>query len=238
MAEGPAPSKDYYAILGVPPTADREQIESAYRALARQHHPDAHPQGSGSAAEFKRVTEAYETLSDSRQRRQYDRRHAWTPWPAHASGAAEPMHAAPPSGNPVGHPFDLLNHGLTGTAAPPGFGMFESKPPQAPQTSGIGGHRDLEVELPLSPEEARYGGPCEFTVSLANACRDCRAGSSACGTCGGSGRVMHRFRLRIHLPPGLADGEILRVPGRGKPARTGEAAGDLRLKIRVRPCWI
>ena len=61
---------NYYVVLGVARTADAEAIRSAFRALARQYHPDA---GSGSSAQkFREVVEAYETLSDPVRRRQYD----------------------------------------------------------------------------------------------------------------------------------------------------------------------
>lgn len=234
MSEQPDPPKDYYAILGVPPTADRRQIEAAYRSLARQHHPDAHPQGTGSDAEFKRVTEAYETLGDSQRRRQYDRRHVRPSPSTRASTSGEPTREAPPSVSPAGDPFGLFHCGFT---AGPEFGAFGSKAPQAPRPSGIRSAGDVEVELPLSPEEATHGGPCEFTVSLAEACPEWRGESRPCRTCGGSGRVTRRVRLQVDLPPGLTSGEILRVPGRGRPARAGEQPGDLYLRIRVRPCW-
>jgi len=60
----------FYAILGIPPDADEETIRTAYRALARQYHPDV---GEGSSPErFREVVGAYETLSDPERRRVYD----------------------------------------------------------------------------------------------------------------------------------------------------------------------
>src|SRR5258705_9936009 len=63
--------KDYYKILGVPKTADDKAIKTAYRRLARKHHPDV-AKGKESAARFQEVSEAYEVLSDAEKRKRYD----------------------------------------------------------------------------------------------------------------------------------------------------------------------
>ncbi|MBI3979367.1 MAG: DnaJ domain-containing protein [Chloroflexi bacterium] len=72
----PAPEPgDHYALLGVPPTATAEEVRRAYRRLARKYHPDTTTEPRDRAAErFKRITEAYEVLSDPKRRAEYDRR--------------------------------------------------------------------------------------------------------------------------------------------------------------------
>src|SRR5580700_9854830 len=67
------PTKDYYDILGVAPDASGEEIKRAYRALARQHHPDVSADKSVAEHRFKEINEAYEVLSDPNKRAQYDR---------------------------------------------------------------------------------------------------------------------------------------------------------------------
>lgn len=64
---------DFYAVLGVGPAATQQQIKSAYRSLARRHHPDLNPSDSRSEERFKRVLQAYSVLSDQSQRTLYDR---------------------------------------------------------------------------------------------------------------------------------------------------------------------
>ena len=64
--------KDYYADLGVPPTATAEEIKKAYRKLARTHHPDANPDDPKSEERFKEISAAYDVLADDKRRAEYD----------------------------------------------------------------------------------------------------------------------------------------------------------------------
>ena len=64
---------NYYDTLGVGETASADEIKKAYRKLAREHHPDRNPDDAKAEAKFKEIQEAYETLSDSAKRKQYDR---------------------------------------------------------------------------------------------------------------------------------------------------------------------
>ena len=65
-------AKNYYEILGVDKKASQDEIKSAYRKLARQYHPDLHPNDEECAKKFKEINEANEVLSDPQKRQQYD----------------------------------------------------------------------------------------------------------------------------------------------------------------------
>ena len=64
--------KDYYKILGLPPTATKKEIKKAFRQLARKYHPDLHPGDKAAAEQFKRINEACQVLSDDNKRARYD----------------------------------------------------------------------------------------------------------------------------------------------------------------------
>lgn len=102
--------------------------------------------------------------------------------------------------------------------------------PQKPQ--------DIEVELPVAPEEARHGGLCEFYLSVSDPCSHCRhktVGDPPCVFCRGKGSICRRHRLQILLPSRLQSGTVLRVAGQGRRSET--AAGDLLLRITIQPSW-
>src|SRR5215213_864793 len=67
-----APTKDFYAVLGVSSSASQDEIKKQYRRLAAKHHPDKNPNDAKSAERFKEISEAYTVLGDADKRKQYD----------------------------------------------------------------------------------------------------------------------------------------------------------------------
>lgn len=184
--------KDFYKVLGVPDTATAEEIKKAYRKLAQTHHPDANPDDAGAEDRFKEISEAYATLSDPEQRKEYDqvRRLA-------ATGGFQGFGGQPGGGFGgfggqqvrVEDLEDLLG-GFGGLGDLFGFSS------QQRSRGGPAKGADLTTELTLGFEDAAFGVTTEVTIEGAATCTKCH-GSGAepgtsvttCPTCGGRGVV-------------------------------------------------
>lgn len=183
--------KDFYKVLGLPETATAEEIKKAYRKLAQTHHPDANPGDSEAEGKFKEISEAYATLSNPEQRKEYDqvRRLA-------ASGGFQGVGGQGPGGFGgfggqqvrVEDLQDLLG-GMGGLGDLFGFGSQQSR----------GGPRqgaDMATELTIPFEDAAFGVTTQVTLEGAAACSKCHGSGaepgtqvSSCPTCGGRGVV-------------------------------------------------
>ncbi len=204
--------KDYYKTLGVSRDASQEQIQKAYRKLARKYHPDVNKDG-GSEAHFKEVGEAGEVLKDPEKRAKYDKYGA--AWKAVHEGHAQP----PPGfnggqfdfgsgrGEESGSFYDVLEHlfggqGRRGRGGPGGFRF---------QQSG----QDLEARMRLTLEEAVQGGKREITVN------DPQTGRSR--------------SLSVNIPKGVRPGQRIRLSGQGGVGMGGGRSGDLYLVVDIEP---
>jgi molecular chaperone DnaJ len=183
--------KDFYEVLGIPETATAEEVKKAYRKLAQTHHPDANPDDAEAETKFKEISEAYATLSDPEQRKEYDqvRRLA-------ASGGFQGFggQGAGGFGGFEGQQVrvedlqDLLG-GMGGLGDLFGFGSQQSR-------SGPRQGADMATELTIGFEDAAFGVTTEVNVEGAAACSKCH-GSGAepgsevttCPTCSGRGVV-------------------------------------------------
>lgn len=227
--------KDYYKILGVKKDASADEIKQAYRRLARQHHPDLHPEARKKEAseKFKEVNEAYEVLSDPAKRTKYDElgpdweRQAPPPPPGGGRRPAYRQGGAQDFGG-----FSDFFESIFGGGAG-GFGFEELRPRNEP-----GRRQDIEAELPLSLEDAFQGGEKRLTLPVPSLCPVCggtgRQGRGFCPNCGGVGEVQREKTITVHLPQQVRDGARLRLRGQGAPSRDSEA-GDLFLRVRLLP---
>ena len=145
-------SKDFYATLGVPKSADQAAIKKAYRSLAKELHPDRNPGNASAEKRFKDVGEAYAVLSDADQRKQYDS--------IRAMGGGARFQA----GGPGGAGFEDVFGGMFGGAQPGGAGfddilsqMFGGGAQRGPQRGS-----DIGAVTEVSFREAAQGA----TVTL------------------------------------------------------------------------
>jgi len=204
----PVGFQDYYEALGVPRDASQEDIRAAHRRLARQFHPDVNKE-PGAEDRFKEISEAYEVLRDPEKRERYDR--LGSNWRAgqDVSGASgfEGFRGRGGGG------FEDVRFDFGGGDVSDFFeGLFGRRARGAGGFSGGYSARgaDLEAVLELSLEEAARGG--RRRISL------------------GDGRD-----FEVAIPPGVRDGQRIRLAGQGEPGPGGGPSGDLFLRVRVRP---
>src|ERR1700730_12504630 len=213
--------RDPYEVLGVPRGASAAAIKSAYRKLAKKHHPDANKNDPKSAARFSELNSANEIIGDEEKRKQFDR--------GEIDAEGKPRFQGFPGGDPRArgthggfetHTFrsggaagfggagfeDILNSMFGGAArgARPGGGTsFEF------DTGGIALDLHLSVALTVSLEETVKGG--EKRVRLPNG-----------------------KELNVKIPAGVSNGQQIRLKGQGETA-PGHRPGDLLITVSIAP---
>ncbi len=237
--------KDYHAILGVKPGASAKEIRSAYKRLARRHHPDVNPGDTRAEETFKEINEAYEVLSDPEKRRRWEagdpdfdsflRREAGMAGAGRGAGRFRSYGAAGEAD------LEELFGDLFGAAG----GFHAMGGTAGPRSRARGA--DLECEATLSFEQAAGGTTLRIPLARSDTCGTCggsgrrdapgRRGGAArfCPDCGGTGvrRVSEDIQVRIR--PGAEDGSRMRVAGKGEAGVGGRPPGDLLVRLRVSP---
>jgi curved DNA-binding protein len=217
----PTTFKDYYQTLGVSKTATQKEIKSAFRKLARKHHPDVNAGDKAAEERFKEANEAYEVLGDEAKRKKYDevgpRWREFEQWEQAGRPGPNPFGPQPEVEYRTVSPEDLED--LFGGADPFSdffHDMFGRPGPRAGARRGTPRPRkgeDVEGETEITLEEA-YTGTTR-TVEI------------------GSGSRTRRVEVRI--PSGITDGARVRAAGQGGPGQGGGASGDLYFRVRIRP---
>ncbi len=223
--------QDYYAVLGIPRTADEKQIKSAYRKLARKYHPDVN-KDTGAEEQFKRVSEAYDVLSDTEKRAQYDKYgQAWQQYQRNGGQGAAGQNA---------DDFARWFTSQQGGARRDGFpGSFRT---EYTSTDGGAGFSDFFETLFGRASGRERGGTATHAPPRTRKGRDILAElevSFADAYTGGERQIsfdMNRAEpMTVTIPVGADDGQRLRFAGKGHPGSNGGAAGDLVLELRVLP---
>ena len=250
---------DYYKDLGISREATAEEIKRAYRRMARRLHPDVNPV-QGAEEEFKKISQAYDVLSDADKKRSYDM--GADPYAAAGAGGA---------GFGQGFSFSEVMDAFFG-------GQATTRGPRSRQQRG----QDALVRLDIDLGEAVFGAEEELTIDTAVTCGTCHGdgaqpgtGTSTCAVCrgrgevqtvqrsflgqvmttrpcqacqgfgevisnpcfecSGQGRVRTRRTLKLRVPAGVDSGTRIQLAGEGEVGPGGGPGGDLYVEVAVRP---
>jgi curved DNA-binding protein len=198
--------KDYYKVLGLDKNATRDEIKKAYRKLAVKYHPDKNQGNAEAEHKFKEINEAHEVLSDPDKRKKYDE--LGSNWQQYQS-----------NGKRGGFDWNQWQNAEQGRYRHSSFEEEDFSDFFNSVFGGMGGsaHRrkttykgqDYHAEVSISLEEAYHG----------------------------TSRILelNKQKLRIQIKPGIENGQILRIPGKGAKGMNGGQAGDLYLTITIEP---
>ncbi len=260
-----AKQQDYYQVLGVEKNASPEEIKRAYRRMAIKYHPDKNPGNKEAEAKFKELAEAYEVLSDPDKRKQYDQygheglrgtgMHDFSRMNVEdifsmfgfedffgsvfgggGGGRRGGRRGGPARGYDLETGVELtLNEVAHGTEKTIEF----TRQDRCPTCNGSGAAPGTQpTRCPTcggSGQVAKGGG----FFQMVSTCPQCQGTGqivrNPCPMCRGSGRVPKKRTVTIRIPPGVHEGQGIRVAGEGEPGRDGGPNGDLYVYVRVKP---
>ena len=248
--------RDYYEVLGISRSASPDEIKKAYRKLALKYHPDRNPDDKKAEETFKELSQAYEILSDSQRKSQYD----------------QFGHAAESMGGAGGNPFQGTGFGdIFGDVFSEFFGGSSRRSGSRGQPGA-----DLSYNMDLTFEQAAFGYSTELVIprmelcdacggsgarsskdievcpvcsgsgqqriqqgffSVSTTCSQCRGNGKfirvPCPRCSGRGRVNVKKKLKVNIPAGIDTGARVKLTGEGEAGTDGGRRGNLYLIITV-----
>jgi len=254
MAEREWFDKDYYKVLGLTSSATDKEITRAYRKLAKQLHPDTHP---GSEEKFKEISGAYDVLGDDTKRKEYDEVRRLGPAASGLGGNSSGgfnFHTGDFSdlGDVFGGLFggarrqraqrgadletalhlsfrDAVKGVTTTVNLPSNEGCHNCK--------GTGGAPGSEFVTCPRCQGRGVINDDQGPFAMSSVCPICqgRGGRFAtpCPTCHGTGREPSSRRVNVRIPPGVIDGQRIRLKSKGNPGAHGGPAGDLFVDVHV-----
>lgn len=236
--------RDYYEVLGLGKSASKDEIKKAYRKLAMKYHPDRNP-GPEGEAKFKEASEAAEVLLNDEKKKRYDQfGHAGVD--GQVGGGFGGGFSGGDFGD-LGDIFGDLFGDMFGSGSRSGRG----------QRSRARRGDDMQVVVDISFEEAAFGAEKEVSIvkniikegTTPQKCDMCNGHgeirrqqgfftiAQTCPKCGGAGEIAQRTRkkstLSVKVPPGIDNGQRLKLTGEGDVGAQGGPSGDLYVQVRI-----
>lgn len=220
-------TKDYYKILDITESSSTEEIKSAYRHLARKWHPDVAGNTPDIIARFKEINEAYEILSDSLKKADYDKARRFYSYAKNSYSKEETKTDYKTTENPnkTSKNFsfkweDLFSHKKERDVKPPRKG------------------EDIYSDVEISIFEAVSGTTKVINMLQTNICPKCGGrrfiNGTQCSHCKGKGETSTYKRFSVKIPAGIKDKSKIRLAEEGEKGLNGGRNGDLYLIIHVR----
>lgn len=256
-----ADKRDYYEVLGVDKNADDAALKKAFRQLAKKYHPDVNPGDKEAEQKFKEIQEAYAVLSDSEKRRQYDQ-FGHAAFEGGMGGGGFDF-SGMDMGDIFSDLFgDFFGGGRRAADNGPRKGANLRASVRITFEESISGcEKELEIVLKdecntchgtgakpgTNPETCpKCGGKGKVMYSQQSlfgmvqnvqTCPDCHGSGKIirekCSDCRGSGYIASKKRIKVTIPPGIDNGQSVRLRDKGEPGRNGGPRGDLLVEVLV-----
>ena len=257
--------RDYYEVLGLSKGASEEELKKAYRKLAKKYHPDVNPGDKDAEAKFKEINEAYGILSDPEKKARYDQfGHAGVD-PSYGGGGGFGFDMGDIDlGDIFGSFFGGGFGGGTGRRNGPQKGdSLRVNLALTFEEAAFGCTKEIDLNRTETCEEC-HGSGCAagttaetcsdcrgsgqirvqrgmggFAFSTTTTCTKCRGTGkiihTPCKKCGGAGSVRKKQRVSVTIPAGIDDGQAVSLRGQGNAGLNGGPAGDLLVRVQVKP---
>lgn len=249
--------RDYYEVLGVSRNANEDELKKAYRKLAMKYHPDRNAGDSSTEEKFKEAKEAYETLADQRKRASYDQfGHAGVDANAGFGGGGFNFNDV---FGDIGDLFGDIFGGRGGRQTQQRGADLRYNLELTLEQTIHGATVEVRIPTLAACEECHGSGARKGTkpvtcttcdgvgqvriqqgfFTIQQACPTChgegRMNVNPCSKCRGQGRVQQTKTLSVKIPPGVDNGDRIRLAGEGEAGGHGASAGDLYVQVVLKP---